>query len=206
MRRDLTFWQFLNWVQKLKCSSCNFQAFFMSKSCVKMAIEVVWSIHSCHCPLIHSHTLSVAHPLIQWLSSVYNSFTKTCICVLICPFSLELYTMLYVHNSLMITHVQCFYLAIQNSTQNWNLFFSNEGNYAKNRSFTDATTSLLAGESVVHLRWNMCKFWFYADFFIWLTTNIISQHVSVCNLPHTHHFLHVLMLTKMKRDKGCLLM
>jgi len=114
------------------------------------------------------------------------------------------YTMLHVNNSLTI-HVQCMYLAVQNSTQYWHLFFSNEGNYAKNKSFTNGTTSLLAGESAVHLIWNMCKFWLYADFFKWLTTNIISQHVSLCNLPHAHHFLHMLVLNKMKRDKACLL-
>jgi len=43
------------------------------------------------------------------------------------------------------------YLAVQNSTQYWHLFFSNEGNYAKNKSFTNGITSLLAGESAVHL-------------------------------------------------------
>lgn len=114
------------------------------------------------------------------------------------------YTMLPVNNSLTI-HVQCMYLALQNSTQYWHLFFSNEGNHAKNKSFTNGTTSLLAGESAVHLICNMCKFWLYADFFRWLTTNIKIQHVSVCSLAHAHHFLHVLVFNKMKRDKDWLL-
>jgi len=97
------------------------------------------------------------------------------------------------------------FLALQNSTQYWYLFFSNEGNHAKNKSFTNGATSLLAGESAVHLIRSMCKFRLYADFFRWLATNIIIQHVSVCNLPHTHHFLHVLVLNEMKRGKACLL-
>lgn len=64
--------------------------------------------------------------------------------------SSTVYTMLPVNNSLII-HVQCMYLALQNSTQCWHLFFSNEGNNAKNKSFTNGTTSLLAGESTVYL-------------------------------------------------------
>lgn len=64
--------------------------------------------------------------------------------------SATFYSMLHVNNSLTI-QVPCMYLAEQNSKHYLHLFFSNECNYAKNKSFTNGATSLLAGEIAAHL-------------------------------------------------------